>query len=343
MKNYTKKIEKNQEKFKNGFLDKPTEKKKLIPRFGEMIFSKVSESMRTRIEECANFIAFLKGDEEAIRLHGGNFCNNRFCPFCSWRKAKKDGYIILFLLNYIREMEKKEFIFLTLTAPNVVKEQLNDEILDFNKSFERMIKTKKFKAMSHGYIRKLEVTYQGDEFVNEFNKNKYPNKKIGDRLESFDTYHPHFHIVIAVNKSYFKSRDYIKRAEWLEMWREAKRDNSITQVDIRKAEMSDMKGVYELATYSAKASDYLHSQEIFDTFHSALKGKQLITFNGIFKDTLKKYKAGELEDYEVLDTTIYRKLQWFGYGNARGYELLRELEIDVTGLEKLKKDEIEID
>ena len=69
------------------------------------------------------------------------------------------------------------------------------------------------------------------------------------------------------------------------MWKSAKRDDTITQVDVRKLDLSlDDKGILEIAKYSAKDSDYLKSQDIFDVIYKALKGKRLITYNGVFKE-----------------------------------------------------------
>lgn len=321
MENDTRKIEKKQDDFK--FLEKFNDKKDKIKDFLKFVEKYKSEVMNMRISECASLIGFLKSKtSEKRRLGGGNFCNSRFCPFCDWRKAKKDGYTLLFLMNHIQKIEKKGLIFLTLTAPNVVKEKLDDEIKDFNKAFKRLSETKAFKSICKGYIRKLEVTYNSER----------------------DDYHPHFHIVISVNKSYFTDKKYyINQQKWLEMWKLAKRDDSITQVDIRKAKLNDMKAVMELATYSAKASDVLYSEEVFDVFYNALKGKQLIVFNGIFKDILKSYKAGDLKDFEELDETIYQKFEWFKYYDKQGYSLFRVDEIEKTDLQKLYVDEIEID
>lgn len=318
MENCTEKNIKNQEKF----LEKFNLKKEKLELFIKYSKKYKSEAMNLRISECAGLIGFLKADNEKTRLGGGNFCNSRFCPVCDWRKAKRDGYVLQFLLNYIQKQENKELIFLTLTAPNVAKEQLKLEIEDFNKSFERLSKTKAFKQISKGYIRKLEVTYNSSK----------------------DTYHPHFHCVLAVNKSYFTdTKFYIKRNTWLEMWQKAKKDNSITQVDVRKAKLENMKDVMELATYSAKANDILYSEEVFDTFYGNLKNKKLIVFNGIFKDILKIYKTGELKEFEETDENIYNKLEWYKYHKSKGYELFRIDEIDKKDLEKLKIDEIEID
>lgn len=309
-------LEKNQDKF----LERPTEKKKLIPEFLKLMKGKVSNSAMSRIEYCASTVAFLKSKGEKIRLAGGEFCHNRFCPFCSWKKAKKDGYLLLLLFSIVQKIYKKELIFLTLTAPNVSSEKLDDEIKDFNKAFERLSKTLAFKKINKGYIRKLEVTYNSER----------------------NDYHPHFHVVIAVNKSYFKSRYYLNPEKWLNMWQLAKRDTSITQVDIRKAKLDDMKAVYEMATYSAKASDYMYSEEVFDVFYNSLKRKKLITFNGLFKEILKDIKNTDKYDDMMNDETIYDKLDWYKYFDDK-YNLHRSDLLSEDELKKIDKNEIDID
>ncbi|MDM6196059.1 protein rep, partial [Staphylococcus aureus] len=84
------------------------------------------------------------------------------------------------MMQYIKQKEDKQFIFLTLTTPNVTVEHLEDEIKNYNESFRRLSNRKHFKSIAKGYVRKLEITY---------------NKKRDD-------YNPHFHVLIAVNKSY---------------------------------------------------------------------------------------------------------------------------------------------
>ena len=105
-------------------------------------------------------------------------------------------------LNYDGIFEtgrKKEIIFLTLTAPNVSAEELNDEIKHYNHSFKKLMERKEVKAIVKGYARKLEITYN----------------------EERDDYHPHFHVLIAVDKSYFNNnRLYISRDRWLELWQQ---------------------------------------------------------------------------------------------------------------------------
>ena len=303
------------------YLKRPTEKKLKIKVFREYMEEFASVSMKSRIAECGDFIGFLKTIDGDVRLDGGNFCNNRFCPFCSWRKARKDGYLLQTLMGYINKVHKKEFIFLTLTAPNVLSDKLGEEINDFNKAWKRLFQNKRVSAINKGFIRKLEVTY---------------NQERND-------YHPHFHILLAVDKSYFNNRDkYISRDEWLSMWQSSKRDSSITQVDIRRAKFDDFKSVLEIATYSAKASEYLLNADIFKVFYENLKGRQLITFNGLFKDTLKAFKNGELEEFQAVDENVYVSREWYKWFDNL-YRLERMDEVHLENLDKIYKDEIEID
>ena len=64
----------------------------------------------------------------------------------------------------------------------------------------------------------------------------------------------------------------MKQAKWLELWREVTGDERITQVDVRRVENSADKGVAEVAAYTAKDSEYMLSQEVFDVFYNACEG-----------------------------------------------------------------------
>src|SRR5699024_6897654 len=173
---------------------------------------------------------------EKKKQHKGNSCKNRFCPICAWKKARKDALALSVMMAYLKQEEKKEFIFLTLTAPNVSAEELNDEIKHYNQSFQRLMQRKEVRKVVKGYARKLEITYN----------------------EERDDYHPHFHVLIAVNKSHFTDTDYyINRDRWLELWQQTTKNDTITQVDVRKVRSLKENRIFEIAKYSAKDSDYL--------------------------------------------------------------------------------------
>lgn len=259
------------------YLKKPTQKKREQFKFISLMLNnplvKVKNLNLGRLRVCGDYLLFLKSEKGGYRLKKANLCENRFCPLCSSIRARKNAVILLELLEYAREIEKKEFIFLTLTAPNVTGEKLEAEIRDFNNSFKKFVASKEITKICKGYIRKLEVTYNSEA----------------------NTYHPHFHIIFAVNKSYFRSSDYLSVKKLLELWKKFKKDETITQVDIAKVRMNSIKEVLEMATYSAKASDlYDNGQEVFNTFYGALRGKQEITFGGIFTELKKMRDDGEL-------------------------------------------------
>lgn len=244
---------------------------------------------------------------------------------CAWRKANKDALVISVMMEYIVDEEDKDFLFLTLTAPTVPADQLEDEIKKFNVSFKKMFERKELKSIVKGYIRKLEVTYDGDEFITKDMYKKhlsYYDKrglKFGDDNPNFNKYHPHFHVLIAVNKSYFTDKNYyLSRDRWLELWQEATGDYSITQVDIRKFKkhVKDSE-VHEIAKYSAKDNDYLQSEEVFDVFYKALKGKRILVYSGLFKDANKKLKNGDLKEYMKEDTTEYVYLILYTWGEKK--------------------------
>lgn len=298
-----------QEKLKEKYTDKKTRNEKLHG----LIKPHVSDKTLKRICECGGFIMMIANACLAKqKIDFANFCSNRFCPFCNWRKARKDGLIISILMKYIQIEHKKDFIFLTLTTPNVSAEELNEEIKNYNKSFKKLMERKEVKQVVKGYVRKLEVTYDSNpKITKELYKTKkeYYKKrglKVGNDNPTYDTYNPHFHVIIAVNKSYFTDKTYIKQGRWLELWQEATGNPNITQVDVRKIDnFKDDNSILEIAKYSAKDSDLLHSEDVFNVFYKSLKGKRLLSFNGLFKDAMTKYKAKELDQYKDVDDTEY--------------------------------------
>lgn len=351
MNNSNKNNRKNQET-KIDILNKCTDKKLKNPKFSSYISPLTTKKNVERISTCGDFIELLGDFEmENKKIHTANFCGNRFCPMCSWRTACKDSLEISILMDHLRKEENKEFIFLTLTTPNVKGDSLEEEIKKYNKSFEKLMKRKEVKALVKGYIRKLEVTYQKEKYITKElwkRKKDYYEKRgliIGDLEPNYDTYNPHFHVVIAVDKSYFKSRKYISRERWLELWQLSTGDKSITQVDVRKSRANNLKEVYELAKYSAKDCDYLVSRPVFETFYKALKGKQVLVFSGLFKDAHKMYKLGELDIYKKQNDIEYvYKLYYNWYKNE--YENTKCIELTEEEKKKINKkliDEIEIE
>jgi len=287
-------------------MEKYTQKKLRNQLLQNLISKHVSDKSFERIKECNTFL-FMVADKtmEKTKLHRSNNCDNRFCPICAWKKSRKNALKISVLMQYLREEKNKDFVFLTLTAPNVKSEELEDEIKHYNQSFQRLMQRKEVKNAVRGYVRKLEVTY---------NKER-------------DDYHPHFHVILVVDKQYFNNKNqYIKRYRWLELWQKSTKNNLITQVDVRKVKATDnKKEVSEIAKYSAKDSDYLEDEKVFDTFYKSLSGKRLIVYSGLFKDASKLYENKELEKYKELDPTQYIYQIFYHWGQQNYLETEKKL------------------
>ena len=67
-------------------------------KFLNIIKGKVGDTMLEIIENCSKFMMFYADEsKEKLKLMKSNSCKNRFCPMCSWRKAKKDAQLRVFL------------------------------------------------------------------------------------------------------------------------------------------------------------------------------------------------------------------------------------------------------
>lgn len=292
-------------KKKQDLLTKSTEKKRRNEILTYLIKNLVSAATLENIRDCNTFMMLVSDETlEKKKQHKGNSCKNRFCPICSWKKSRKDALSLSVMMQYLQEEEQKEFVFLTLTAPNVKSDELEDEIKHYNHSFQKLMQRQEVSKIVKGYVRKLEITYN----------------------EQRDDYHPHFHVLLAVNKSYFTDKNYyINRDRWLELWQQVTKNDLITQVDVRKVSNSKDDKVYEVAKYSAKDSDYLLNQEVFDVFYKALKGKRILSYSGLFKEAMAKFKAGELEKYKEQDTTKYVYALLYNWGKKEYIEEERRL------------------
>lgn len=315
---------------------KYTPKKDLNRKATSYMEKHMSVKSIVRFETCHDFMQFLTTETlDKRRLKTANSCGNRFCPICTWKRARKDAIKISVLMESLSDKENYEYIFLTLTSPNVSECQLASEIDRFNNAINKLFQRKKVKNVVKGYLRKLEVTTDQEKYItDELYKRKaaYFDKRglnVGDANPQYNTYNPHVHCVIAVNKSYFTDKNYyISQAEWLEMWRSCMKDERITQVDVRKvrsASTSRSNAVLEIAKYSAKGSDLYHSERVFDTFYIALKKRQLLVYGGKFKEYAKKYDNGELDQYKQKDDAIYTHLLKSLWNNSKYENSLREL------------------
>lgn len=298
-------------------VDKVGPKKSLNRKAADYVEKHVTVKTIHRFEHCRSWMLHLTNkDLSAKRLYKTDACGNRFCPICTWAQAKKDAIKLSVMLDAVKTIEGKEFLFLTLTAPNCTGEDLRDEIDRFNKAVKRLFERRNVERIVKGYVRKIEVTTDQEQYITT---QAYKRKKdyfdmrglkVGDPNPTFNTYNPHIHAIVVVNKSYFNKPDqFISNEKWLEMWRECMNDQSITQVNAKKVrDQGNSNAVLEIAKYAAKATDLYHSETVFDTFYTSLKGRQLLVYSGTMKDYAKKYDNGDLDGFKQKDETVYTHL-----------------------------------
>lgn len=288
------------------------EKKQLTKEKLEQLGLKhFSEKTLQRIHDCGNFIqSVLTADESTGKVVKANRCMNRFCPICLATRSRKQGFALGVILETLRENYDYKFLFLTLTVPNVPGHELIKELQKQYGSLKRFIQRKQFKNISKGYVRKTEITYN-------------PNR---------NDFHPHIHMLIAVDENYFTRENYVKQETWLEIWKKCKRDDSITQVHIKKANEESFR---ELAKYEAKDLEYLnYGEEVFDVFFKALKGRKTLTFNGCFQEHKKLFELGEFDDYIEKDDNYYELTSFHSYENHfKKYKHLETREMTKEELE----------
>ena len=262
----------------------------------------------------------------AYKLYHANFCRDRLCPMCSWRRSYKIFGQVSQIMNLLGNNYR--YIFLTLTVPNCEPEGLNKLIDDMVKGWHRLVNRKAFKTVVKGFFRALEVTR---------------NKKTG-------TYHPHFHVVIAVEPHYFKDEKYIKRDEWLQLWKQSMKDDTITQVDVRtmkNKKTGEVSGealasaVAETAKYAVKSADYIFKNndslmdEIVLTLSSALSHRRLTAFGGCFAEAREKLGLDDCEDGDLIHiddnsirsdlATMIVRYEW----SCGAYKLVKKTQLEI--------------
>lgn len=228
------------------------------------------------------------------KLYKANFCKDRLCPLCSWRRSYKIFGQVSKVIDYLGLQYK--YLFLTLTIPNCLPESLNDTIDYMYKSWSKFIRLPVFKETVLGWFRSLEVT----------------------RNSKRDDYHPHFHIVLAVDKKYSKrSSSYITHSQWLDMWRYAAQDDRITQVHIETIKQSigasDARllgsAIAEVAKYAVKSADYLFegneslTDYIVDVLGEALHGRRLCAFGGELRKAHRLLKLDDAENGDLVGSS----------------------------------------
>lgn len=268
--------------------ERPWRRYKLANEYLALAYDEIDKKKAERLRACGKFLLFDVDENNNKRLVSANSCRVRLCPLCAWRRSLKCFHDTMQIVQYMQENDPKAYIFVTLTVKNCVAEKLSETLDLLFSAVKRLYERKEIKSAWKGCVRNLEVTHNCDV----------------DSAD-YDTYHPHFHMLVAVNKSYFKSRDYISRDKLRRLWKECLRVDYLPQVDIRACKGSDAHVVAECSKYATKASDYLIFEDwdltvdTVRTLDKALANRRLVNYSGVMRDVKRLLKISDVDDDNV--------------------------------------------
>lgn len=266
----------------------------------ELIYSQEQEfyKLSVRIKNCSNFLRFSLENESFI-LREANFCRVRYCQICAWRKSLCRRAMLYRACEKIKLQNcNYNFIFLTLTVKNCRVENLRETLGSMRDAWHKLIKREQFINATEGWIRSVEITRDSKQF------NAYA--------------HPHFHCVLAVKSSYYKSKDYICQKDWAQIWRDCLQVNYTPVVDIRSVKNKYNNkdavkcAIIETLKYSVKHSDIsvdINNLEGRNWFYILTQQTYKLRFfsaGGIFKDAIKDDSEISNEDLVKLSNNYER-------------------------------------
>lgn len=325
MSNITHKAIKTQDNCGSKLADlSPKDKKWDEKKFGAQIVEKhyYSERQNTehlkraeRMHNCANWLQFKQlankdTGEMRWKLAQAQFCCNRFCEVCMWRRSLRNVAKMFAKLPAIFAQypePRSEWVLLTLTVPNVKYENTREALSEMTKAFKRLVLRVEFENAVEGWVKTTEVT-------KEENREGYA--------------HPHYHVLMLMKPWYFKKDHYITQERWLELWRESMRDDSITQVDVRKVKPNpkiagqDLFGaVLETLKYGVKPADLKASKPFLLAMTEQLHKLRFVDSGGALKGILKDEKVtnkemvktgDDVEQENEIETEETRSFGWSG-------------------------------
>lgn len=259
-----------------------------------------------RMYDCGNYLVF-KMKDGRLKLYQAYFCKARLCPMCNWRRSLKIAFQNKKIVQVANEREKVKWVFLTLTVRNVEGNNLKNAMDQMTEAWNRLAGYAKFKKSVKGYFRAMEVTRNWDK-----------------ESEWYGTYHPHFHVLLAVPTNYF-TKNYIKQSEWTDMWQRAMKIDYTPIVHVAKVKpkrestdfveveqemkkvIAEQNAIFEVSKYPVKDTDVIRGNKVTDEniqtvkdMDKALAYKRLISYGGLLKEIHKELNLEDAEDGDLI-------------------------------------------
>lgn len=201
-----------------------------------------------KLENCASMLVFKEYPRTGVkRLDSADFCRNRLCPTCNWRKSLKTySQMQTVSTELIKKFPTARYLFGTFTVRNCTAEELPAVLDQLTSAYKLLVNSgktnascKQLKSTLLGYAKALEIVYDSEEFITQerYDKSRTYYKKIGLEVGSpnpnFDMYHPHLHVLFMMSAKYFDGKNYITHQKWTTMWQDCMKTDYSPIVNIK--------------------------------------------------------------------------------------------------------------
>ena len=236
----------------------------------------IGENTRARhIDDCATYVK-VATKENDVKIVDANFCRQRLCNVCAWRRQAKYYSQMLEVEKVMRDsgIAADRFYFTTLTIKNCYAKDLRITIKKLLSAWDKLLHYKIIQGCIDGYVRAIEVTY---------------NKERKD-------YHPHVHVVFCLKQG----EEPPKAGQLSYYWGKALKVDYLPVIDIRKCTDGTNKDVLK---YSLKYRYEDVNAVTVSTYLYSLMGRRLISFGGIYAEIRRALKQGDFEE-ELNDENV---------------------------------------
>lgn len=243
---------------------------------------------------CADALIFANYQDGSSRLARANFCRNRICPMCQWRRSLKTfAQVSQVTEELLKRKPDTQFLFLTLTIKNVSADELTSALDMLNKGLLYLLASRNKRELKQlkefktkclvGYIKAIEVTYNSKD----------------------NTFHPHIHCIIAVKKDYFNNNGlYISQSKWRMYWQKCLGVDYLPLVNVKKIKITtrfEYKAIAEISKYPCKPFlvlklDFKIAIEVLQTFIKILHKRRFLSFSPLFQEIRKELRLQDVED-----------------------------------------------
>ena len=268
-------------------------------------------SKAQRLESCAQLMEYTRAEDGQLTLHKASFCRVRLCPMCQWRRSLKLGAQVRQVVEQANAQHLKEtgapwrWLMVTFTVRNVQGPDLGAAIDTIHKGLNNLTKCKRWRGAVRGWLRATEVTHNTDT-----------------RSASYDTYHPHMHMLLCVPASYFSGKGYIRQKDWAEHWGHYIGADYTPIVDVRPIKpegggrLADLpageqaaamgKACAEVSKYAAKPADYIVPSDLslsmsaVQVLDAMLDRRRMTSWGGLLKDIAKQLQLDDPESGDLV-------------------------------------------